>query len=71
MRRLAHEFLFDTFTVKIKGNQFVTDAQIQKQLQPFMEETYFSISLNELQIEIPVHIKINTIEIQQLINKRL
>ena len=44
--------LFDTFTVKIKGNQFVTDAQIQKQLQPFMEETYFSIGLNELQIAI-------------------
>ena len=48
----THIGLFDTFTVKIKGNQFVTDAQIQKQLQPFMEETYFSIDLNELQIEI-------------------
>lgn len=48
----AHIGLFDTFTIKIKGNQFVTDAQIQKQLQPFMEETYFSIDLNELQSEI-------------------
>ena len=28
-----HIGLFDTFEVKIKGNQFVTDAQIQKQLQ--------------------------------------
>jgi len=48
----THNGLFDTFTVKIKGNQFVTDAQIQKQLQPFMEETYFSIDLDELQSDI-------------------
>ena len=48
----THIELFDTFTVKIKGNQFVTDAQIKKQLQPFMEETYFSIDLDELQGEI-------------------
>ena len=48
----THIGLFDTFTVKIKGNQFVKDAQIQKQLQPFMEETYFSIDLNELQSEL-------------------
>lgn len=48
----THIGLFDTFTVKIKGNQFVTDAQIKKQLQPFMEESYFSIDLDELQSEI-------------------
>ncbi|MBC8256899.1 MAG: FtsQ-type POTRA domain-containing protein [Candidatus Marinimicrobia bacterium] len=48
----THIGLFDTFEVKIKGNQFVTNAQIQKQLQPFMEESYFSIDLDELQSEI-------------------
>ena len=47
-----HIGLFDTFEVKIKGNQFVTDAQIQKQLQPFISETYFSIKLDEIQNEI-------------------
>jgi len=48
----THIGLFDTFAVKIKGNQFVTDTQIQKQLKPFMEETFFSINLDELQSEI-------------------
>ena len=44
-----HIGLFDNFDVKINGNQFVTDAQIQKQLQPFMAESYFSINLDEIQ----------------------
>jgi len=47
-----HIGLFNTFEVKIKGNQFVTDPQIQKQLQPFISETYFSIKLDEIQSEI-------------------
>ena len=47
-----HNGLFDTFAVKIKGNQFVTDTQIQKQMQPFIEATYFAIDLDELQSEI-------------------
>ncbi len=48
----THIGLFDSFAIKIKGNQFVTNAQIQKQLQPFMEESYFSIDLDAFQSEI-------------------
>jgi len=47
-----HIGLFDNFDVKIKGNQFVKDAQIQKQLIPFMAESYFSIDLDEIQTAI-------------------
>jgi len=62
-----HIGLFDTFEVKIKGNQFVTDTQIQKQLQPFMSETYFSIKLVELQNEISLLHFIECVQVSRIL----
>ena len=62
-----HIGLFDTFEVKIKGNQFVTDAQIQKQLQPFMSETYFSIKLDEIQSEISLLHFIKCVQVSKML----
>ena len=59
----THIGLFNTFAVKINGNQFVTNAQIQKQLQPFIEENYFSIDFDEMQSAIS---SLNYIECVQL-----
>lgn len=55
--------LFDTYKIKINGNQFVTEDQIQSTLKPFIESNYFSIDLNELQKEIS---SLNYIESVQL-----
>ena len=62
-----HIGLFDTFEVKIKGNQFVTDAQIQKQLQPFISETYFSIKLDEIQSEISLLDFIECVQVSRIL----
>ena len=62
-----HIGLFDTFEVKIKGNQFVTDAQIQKRLQPFISETYFSIKLDEIQNEISLLDFIECVQVSRIL----
>ena len=62
-----HIGLFDTFEVKIKGNQFVTDAQIQKQLQPYISETYFSIKLDEIQSEISLLDYIECVQVSRIL----
>ena len=62
-----HIGLFDTFEVKIKGNQFVTDAQIQKQLQPFMSEAYFSIKLDVIQSEISLLDFIECVQVSRIL----
>ena len=59
--------LFDTFKVKIKGNQFITDAQIQKQLQPYISGTYFSIKLDEIQSEISLLDYIECVQVSRIL----
>tara|TARA_Y100000588_G_C14041232_1_gene832922 strand:- start:225 stop:968 length:744 start_codon:yes stop_codon:yes gene_type:complete len=48
----SHIGLFDSYRVKIDGNQFVTEDQIQSRLTPYLENSYFSFNLEELQSEI-------------------
>jgi len=66
-----HIGLFDTFELKIKGNEFVTDSQIQKQLQPFISEAYFSIKINEIQSEISLLDFIECVQVSRILPNTL
>ena len=59
----SHIGLFENIDIQIKGNQFVSTAQIQKQLIPYISQSLLNLNLDDMQESIS---SINFIETSQI-----
>ena len=59
--------LFKTFDVHIRGNQFVTTSLIQKKIIPYINQSFLTLNLNDVQKNISSIDFIKTAQISQVL----
>ena len=63
----VHIGLFNTFEVQIRGNQFVDSSHIQGKLTPYMDQSFLSLNLDDVQNSISSLEFIETTQISRLL----